>query len=180
MVRGQFRLVAFFVCAAFAGPAVGAENTPASPASVELLSVTSPVRTGSNAALKVRVSRPARCSITVLYKSGPGQAQGLHSKRSTSNRVSWTWRVGKRTTPGRWPITVSCGPVGTLRTSFVVKRSSSGRSGGGSRCDPNYRGACVPIVPYDLDCADIDGPVYVVGRDPHGFDGDGDGVGCES
>jgi hypothetical protein len=47
------------------------------------------------------------------------------------------------------------------------------------RCDPNYRGACVPLVPYDLDCADIDGPVYVVGRDPHGFDGDGDGVGCE-
>jgi hypothetical protein len=35
-------------------------------------------------------------------------------------------------------------------------------------------------VPYDLDCADIDGPVIVVGRDPHGFDGDGDGVGCES
>jgi endonuclease YncB( thermonuclease family) len=32
-------------------------------------------------------------------------------------------------------------------------------------CDPNYRGACVPNVPYDLDCADIDGPVYVVGRD---------------
>jgi len=48
------------------------------------------------------------------------------------------------------------------------------------RCDSNYRGACVPIVPYDLDCADIDGPVFVVGRDPHGFDGDGDGVGCES
>ena len=49
-----------------------------------------------------------------------------------------------------------------------------------SGCDPNYRGACVPNVPYDLDCADINGPVYVVGRDPHGFDGDGDGVGCES
>lgn len=49
-----------------------------------------------------------------------------------------------------------------------------------SNCDPNYSGACVPNVPYDLDCADINGPVYVVGRDPHGFDGDGDGVGCES
>jgi hypothetical protein len=46
-------------------------------------------------------------------------------------------------------------------------------------CDPNYSGGCVPNVPYDLDCADINGPVYVVGRDPHGFDGDGDGVGCE-
>jgi hypothetical protein len=34
-------------------------------------------------------------------------------------------------------------------------------------------------VDYDLDCADIDGPVYVIAGDPHGFDGDGDGVGCE-
>jgi hypothetical protein len=49
-----------------------------------------------------------------------------------------------------------------------------------ARCDPNYSSGCVPVVPYDLDCADIYGPVYVVGRDIHGFDGDGDGVGCES
>jgi micrococcal nuclease len=64
----------------------------------------------------------------------------------------------------------------------------TGGSGGGTPkpppspggCDPNYRGACVPRVPYDLDCADIDGPVYVVGVDVHRFDGDGDGVGCES
>jgi len=34
--------------------------------------------------------------------------------------VSWTWKVGARTTPGRWPIVVSCGRAGTLRTSFVV------------------------------------------------------------
>ncbi len=49
----------------------------------------------------------------------------------------------------------------------------------GGDCDPNYGGACVPVVPYDLDCADVDGSVYVLGTDPHGFDGDGDGVGCE-
>jgi hypothetical protein len=55
----------------------------------------------------------------------------------------------------------------------------SGGGGGGGGCDPNYRGACVPKVPYDLDCADISGSVVVVGRDVHGFDGDGDGIGCE-
>jgi len=48
-----------------------------------------------------------------------------------------------------------------------------------SGCDPNYSG-CVPIVPYDLDCPDINGPVQVYGDDPHGFDGNNDGVGCES
>ena len=31
----------------------------------------------------------------------------------------------------------------------------------------------------DLDCEDINGPVVVGGSDPHGFDGDGDGIGCE-
>lgn len=46
-------------------------------------------------------------------------------------------------------------------------------------CDPNYEGACVPEVSFDLDCADIVGPVSVVGNDHHRFDGDGDGVGCE-
>ena len=44
-------------------------------------------------------------------------------------------------------------------------------------CDPNYSG-CVPQVAYDLDCADIDGPVRVLGVDIHRFDGDGNGWGC--
>jgi hypothetical protein len=152
----------------------------AAEAKVSLVRLTSPVRPGAYATLTVQVSRSARCSITVTYKSGRSQAAGLYRKRSVSGRVSWSWKVGTRTTSGRWPITVSCGSVGTLRTSFVVKRkSSSGGGSGSSKCDPNYRGACVPIVPYDLDCADISGTVYVVGVDVHRFDGDGDGVGCE-
>ena len=50
---------------------------------------------------------------------------------------------------------------------------------GGSGCDSNYSGTCVPQVSYDLNCDDIGGSVTVVGSDPHGFDGDGDGSGCE-
>jgi beta-lactam-binding protein with PASTA domain len=48
-------------------------------------------------------------------------------------------------------------------------------------CDPDYTGACVPDVPYDLDCSDIGyQTVYVVGYDKYGFDGyDNDGIGCE-
>lgn len=47
-------------------------------------------------------------------------------------------------------------------------------------CDSNYSGSCVPLVSYDLDCPDIGSSVYVTGSDPHGFDADGDGYGCES
>lgn len=48
-------------------------------------------------------------------------------------------------------------------------------------CDPSYPGVCIPPYPPDLDCPEI-GPrrFQVTGSDPHGFDGDNDGIGCES
>ena len=47
-------------------------------------------------------------------------------------------------------------------------------------CDPSYPDFCVPPPPPDLDCADIPHRRFrVVGADPHGFDGNRDGVGCE-
>jgi hypothetical protein len=50
-----------------------------------------------------------------------------------------------------------------------------------SDCDPVYTEVCIPWSEYDLDCADIAETDFTVdGADPNGFDGDGDGVGCES
>lgn len=46
-------------------------------------------------------------------------------------------------------------------------------------CDSNYSG-CVPVYPPDVDCPDVDGPVTVIGGDPHRLDADNDGEGCES
>lgn len=49
-----------------------------------------------------------------------------------------------------------------------------------SNCDASYPGVCIPPPPPDLDCADVRHSGFAVRRpDPHGFDGDGDGVGCE-
>jgi endonuclease YncB( thermonuclease family) len=50
--------------------------------------------------------------------------------------------------------------------------------GGGSHCASGYS-PCIPPYPPDLDCADVDGPIYVTGSDPHGLDADDDGVACE-
>lgn len=48
-------------------------------------------------------------------------------------------------------------------------------------CHPSYPGVCIPYPPPDLDCGDIGYRRFtVVGGDPHRFDGDHDGVGCES
>jgi micrococcal nuclease len=48
-------------------------------------------------------------------------------------------------------------------------------------CDPSYPGVCLPPYPPDLDCGDIAYRRFqVLAPDPHGFDGDHDGIGCES
>lgn len=49
------------------------------------------------------------------------------------------------------------------------------------RCDPSYPTVCIPPPPPDLDCGDISYENFTVrGADPHRFDGDDDGIGCES
>jgi hypothetical protein len=48
-------------------------------------------------------------------------------------------------------------------------------------CDPAYPTVCIPSPPPDLDCGDISERNFqVLPPDPHNFDGDGDGIGCES
>jgi micrococcal nuclease len=48
-------------------------------------------------------------------------------------------------------------------------------------CDASYPTVCIPRFPPDLDCGDIPFRRFrVVGSDPHGFDRDRDGIGCES
>ncbi len=75
---------------------------------LEIKSVTSPITRGSYATLTAQTLPNADCSITVYYKSGPSKAQGLHSKKADSlGDVSWTWKVGIRTTPGSWRIAVT-------------------------------------------------------------------------
>lgn len=74
-----------------------------------------------------------------------------------------------------------------------TRQLQTGRSGGSprgnrgrgivgeDRCDPSYPGVCIPPYPPDVDCRDVPYSDFAVRPpDPHGFDGDGDGYGCES
>ncbi len=105
---------------------VGLQLGPARAADllITLISVTSPAAPFTDATLTISTTPGANCSIDVRYKSGQSRAKGLIPKvASISGRVSWTWRVGSNTTPGRWPIVVRCdkgGDHGELRTSFEV------------------------------------------------------------
>ncbi len=99
--------------------------THAQPLEVKLISLTSPVSAGEDAVITIQTTANANCQISVQYKSGPSRAKGLVPKTADSKgQLSWTWRVGSRTTPGTWPITVTCSKNDQqqmFQTSFVVR-----------------------------------------------------------
>jgi len=92
---------------------------------VDLVRLTTPVTPFSDATLEAKTNPGAACTITVLYKSGASRARGLVPREANSyGRVSWTWRVGSNTTPGKWPVIVRCSvrdDVGEVRTLLEVR-----------------------------------------------------------
>jgi micrococcal nuclease len=69
--------------------------------------------------------------------------------------------------------------TGKTRSDGIWKACTTSPPPAG-RCDPSYPDVCIPPPPPDLDCADIPYKNFrVVGADPHRFDGDRDGIGCE-
>jgi micrococcal nuclease len=71
-------------------------------------------------------------------------------------------------------------PTTTVTVATTTTVASTTTSGGGN-CDSSYPDVCIPPYPPDLDCGEISFRQFkVTGSDPHGFDGDHDGIGCES
>jgi hypothetical protein len=64
----------------------------------------------------------------------------------------------------------------------VGQTEGGGDEEGDNACDSSYPDTCIPPPPPNLNCDDDGVPenFEVVGSDPHGFDGDNDGIGCES
>lgn len=62
----------------------------------------------------------------------------------------------------------------------VIPENSESNDGT-QNCDSSYPDFCIPPPPPDLDCGDIPQKRFTVLQpDPHRFDGDKDGIGCES
>jgi len=50
-----------------------------------------------------------------------------------------------------------------------------------ANCDPSYTDVCIRPPPPDLNCPDVPNTDFkVLPPDPHGFDKDGNGMGCET
>ena len=108
----------------------------------------------------------ARGAASVWFYDGDRgryAAKLMSAARAAKSAKRGLWRAcpGTRLDPSRGVDT------GAARTSS-------------SRCDSSYPDDCIPPPPPDLDCADIRHKLRVRLPDPHHFDGDRDGWGCES
>jgi hypothetical protein len=103
-------LALVFVATAPASP-LRRECDPYCP--ISKVSFTSVVSRNDYATLKVNVRPRARCTIHVVYATGPSSAAGLRAK--TGGLITWRWKVGSNTKLGRWPVTVRCGTSGPSR-----------------------------------------------------------------
>jgi hypothetical protein len=118
------------------------------------------------------------------------------------NRASWClYAADWITVKVRWGLTADEAEVTALRNMLAGCGGSPGTTAAppptsaappppapsttaastGGQCDPSYPDVCIPPAPPDLDCGEIPHRRFrVVGADPHGFDADRDGIGCES
>ncbi len=87
---------------------------------LRVLTVVSPARQNKKAKLTASGIPGETYSIAVYYSSGKSEAAGLTDKKANENGlVSWTWKVGGRTKPGTYRITVTGGGE-TAETEFTV------------------------------------------------------------
>ncbi len=71
--------------------------------------------------------------------------------------------------------------VGTRSTTTTTTPRQTTTTAPPTNCHPAYPTVCIPPAPPDLDCADVPFRNFrVLPPDPHRFDGNKDGVGCQS
>ena len=100
----------------------GAEYSARAANSVTITRHPGTVRRGATASVAAKTGAKTGCTITVQYKSGPSKAAGIVPKSSDgSGNVSWSWKVGTNTTPGSWPVIITCGGA-TARTVVTVPK----------------------------------------------------------
>jgi hypothetical protein len=168
---------------------VNAQFELQTPKSVSLKASDRRVDEGDKVTLKARVSPCGNhAGETVQLKFG-----GKIRSKTSSSQCEAKWRMRlKKTTRFR---AVSpqqdedhlTGTSKRVKVRVIPEPKAARADGGGEDdggedgCHPSYPDFCIHPPPPDLDCSDVPGSNFtVVGSDPHGFDGDGDGVGCES
>jgi endonuclease YncB( thermonuclease family) len=135
------------------------------------------------------------CTTVANLRAGPGTDFGIVGQCA----VGQTLAVTGKNTDGSWlllssgawifsslvgnpPATLAVQPAPVVAAPApVVTESSVPAPAPQGNCDASYPTVCIPPFPPDLDCGQIPYRRFQVsGADRHGFDGDRDGIGCES
>lgn len=78
------------------------------PAALSFIASDLNVWPGDDAMVEIHTKPGATATIQVDYLSGPSRAKGLYPQHAdASGDITWTWKVGTRTTPGKWPVWIS-------------------------------------------------------------------------
>ena len=96
---------------------------------------------------------------------------------SLAAQLDPAFAAAKRERRGLWGACGAAQPQGFAAQPPSPAVAPATRNG----CEPAYPDVCIPPSPPDLDCPDISYRRFrVLPPDPHRFDADGDGIGCES
>jgi uncharacterized protein YkwD len=107
----------------------------------------------------------------------PNNPAGWQVEAGNVGQHYYLWRLANTVAP-------TATSTATATTTATQPTTPSGTSTTAPSCDPSYPDFCIPPPPPDLDCNDA--PVAghtnfaVWPADPHDFDTDGDGTGCET
>ena len=140
----------FVLAAIFGGDAFGVADTTS----------TTAVATTTSSSSTTTTAKPTTTS------SSTSLATTTTSPTTTTTTKPSTTTTAKPTTTTSKPTTTTTKPTTTTSAQ---------------NCHSSYPDFCIPPPPPDLNCPDISQKNFtVLPPDPHGFDRDKDGVGCES
>ncbi len=111
----------------------------------------------------------------VLVREGYAQAATYPPDVRYQDRLLLAQRRAREAGAGLWSACVAPPPTPTPRATPVAGKAPTG-------CHPAYPTVCIPPPPPGLDCRDIPHRRFPVDHrygDPHRFDADRDGIGCE-
>ena len=112
-------------------------------------------------------------------RGGPGTNYNIASFATSGSTVEIVGSNSDRTwynlSTGHWIAAFLLSPHGQINVPAVAAPAPPP-----ANCDPSYPTLCIPPNSPDLDCRDIQARRFtVLEPDPHRFDGDNDGIGCE-
>lgn len=101
-------------------PKTGTKKTPTTSTPTNVSGSSLNVLHGQIASVTITTKPGAKGTIEVIYKSGPSTAAGLEPKTAdSSGKITWSWKVGSRTTPGNYDVNITVNGTSIHKTLTV-------------------------------------------------------------